>query len=55
MTELANNIAENIWNHLLIWSGKTPDIYNNTIKLEIDDEMVVVEIKSYPKMDVMDH
>ena len=55
MTELANNIAENIWNHLLVWSGKTPNIYDNVIRLEIDGEEIVVSVKSYPKMDVMDH
>lgn len=55
MTQLENDTAESIWNHLLSWSGKTPDIYNNTIRLEIDNELVVVEVKSYPKMDAMDH
>lgn len=55
MTKLANDAAESIWNHLLRWSGQTPDIYDNTIKLELDGELVVVEVKSYPKMDAMDH
>lgn len=55
MTDLANNVAENIWNHLLTWSGKTPNICDNVIRLELDDEEIVVSVRSYPKMDVMDH